>query len=56
MRLHLYSWLAQLCDFLMADLHRTERHLQAVRVWLWLQCSKQNLRSINSRSVRERLS
>lgn len=56
MRLHFYSLLAQLCDFLMADLHSTERHLQAARVWLWLQCAKQNLRTVNTRTVCERLS
>lgn len=56
MKLRFYSWLMQLCEFLAADLHRTERHLQAVRVWAWQQATKENLSSVNTRIAARRIS
>ena len=51
MKLRFYSYLMAACDFFCADLHRTERHLQAVRVWAWNKATAANLKTCNTRAA-----
>lgn len=51
MKLRIYSAIQALADFAIADLQRTVRHVQLLRVWAWTRATRANLASCNTRAV-----
>jgi hypothetical protein len=52
MKLRFYSTLQSFCDYLIADLQRTARHVQWLRVWAWTRATRENLAHCNERQTR----
>lgn len=51
MKLRIYSRLMQATEAALALLHAAERPLLRLREWAWLRCTKENLRTCNTRSA-----
>jgi hypothetical protein len=51
MKLRFFSSIMQIAESVIAALHWIERQVCHVRVWAWTRCTKENLKTCNSRAA-----